>query len=33
MVFLSIGSQAYIVNVCFHLGASGYEFLHHTSPT
>ena len=33
VVLSSIRSQAYIVDVCFHLGAPAYEFLHHRSPT
>ena len=33
VVLWGIRSQAYIVDVCFHLGAPGYEFLHHGSLT
>ena len=31
MVLLGFRTQAYIIDMCFHLGASGYEFLHHGS--
>ena len=31
LVLLGVRSQAYIIDVCFNLGASGYEFLHHGS--
>ena len=33
MVLLGIRSHAYIIDVWFHLGASGYDFLHHGSRT
>ena len=28
MILLGIGPEAYIVDVWFHLGPRGYEFLH-----
>ena len=33
VVLLSIRSHAYMVNVCFHPSASGFEFLHYRFPT